>query len=270
MVMGQFVTTYRKDYLWPYVKTLGLRPEPEHIYSPQYQDQIYCKCHCLPALPATSQQRTLIGPEALHDEEWSRLGPMGPLLEPKVFTAKVSAAPESEISRFNQPNVFMAKIKEKYPFIYECLRTAPPDDLIARINKDRLASSYQVDYCHKQEYPNAPYDELIRAAGVEGLRPCPEPVRLPGDVCRPIPKMKGYGRNGAFTSEEFGRRQGGGSSRGGFIKEDLKQVLGACKGGTFTITPGYTEYMDTFSRLGTLIIRDGLHDPVRRSKRPIF
>uniref|UniRef100_A0A6P7GSD2 Uncharacterized protein LOC114342378 n=1 Tax=Diabrotica virgifera virgifera TaxID=50390 RepID=A0A6P7GSD2_DIAVI len=110
MVMGQFVTTYRKDYLWPYVKTLGLRPEPEHIYSPQYQDQIYCKCHCLPALPATSQQRTLIGPEALHDEEWSRLGPMGPLLEPKVFTAKVSAAPESEISRFNQPNVFMAKV----------------------------------------------------------------------------------------------------------------------------------------------------------------
>ncbi|CAH1281591.1 unnamed protein product [Diabrotica balteata] len=149
MVMGQFVTTYRKDYLWPYVKTLGLRPEPDHIYSPQYRDQIYCKCHCLPALPATSQQRTLIGPEALQDEEWSRLGPMGPLLEPKVFTAKVSAAPESEVSRFNQPNVFMAKIKEKYPFIYECLRTAPPDDLIARINKDRLASSYQVDYCHK-------------------------------------------------------------------------------------------------------------------------
>ncbi|KAJ8919383.1 hypothetical protein NQ315_016476 [Exocentrus adspersus] len=38
------------------------------------------------------------------------------------------------------------------------------------------------------EYPSAPYDELIRAAGVEGLAPCPESVRLPGDVCRPLQK----------------------------------------------------------------------------------
>lgn len=35
------------------------------------------------------------------------------------------------------------------------------------------------------EYPSAPYDELLRAAGVGGLSPCPEPVRLPGDPCRP-------------------------------------------------------------------------------------
>ncbi|XP_057659000.1 uncharacterized protein LOC130895613 isoform X1 [Diorhabda carinulata] len=269
MVMGQFVTTYRKDYLWPYVKTLGLRPEPEHIYSPEYRSQT-CKCHCLPAVPPTSQQRTLIGPAALGDEEWSRLGPMGPLLEPKVFTAKVSSAPESEVSRFNQPNVFMAKLQEKYPFIYECLRTAPPDDLIARINKDRLSSSYQVDYCHKQEYPNAPYDELIRAAGVEGLAPCPEPTRLPGDICRPIQKMKVYKKCSAFTNEQFKTRGPGGRGSGGHVRDDSKQILGACKGGTFTVTPGYTEYMDTVSRLGTLIIRDGLHDPVRRSKKYIY
>lgn len=39
-----------------------------------------------------------------------------------------------------------------------------------------------------EEYPSAPYDELLRSAGVDGVPPCPEPVRLPGDPCRPNQK----------------------------------------------------------------------------------
>ncbi|KAG5885849.1 hypothetical protein JTB14_035869 [Gonioctena quinquepunctata] len=264
MVMGQFVTTYRKDYLWPYVKTLGLRPEPDHIYTPKYRDEHYCPCHCLPEKHPTSEQRTILGPEALSGEQWSRLGPMGPLMDPKLFPAKVSASPESEISRYNQPNAFLLKLQEKYPFIYECLRTAPPDDLISRINKDRLSTTYQVDYCNKREYPLAPYDELIRAAGVDGIAPCPEPVRLPGDVCRPL-------HGAAFTGKvRGGTGSGGGGASGGRLGgisgrgDEAKQIVGSCRGGTFTLTPGCSEYQDTVSRLGNLIIRDGLHDPARR------
>lgn len=79
---------------------------------------------------------------------WSRLGPTGPLLDSKLYPVKVGASPESHISRFNQPNVYLEKLKEKYPFIYECLNTAPPDDLISRINRDRLRTSYQIDFCN--------------------------------------------------------------------------------------------------------------------------
>ncbi|KAJ8919384.1 hypothetical protein NQ315_016477, partial [Exocentrus adspersus] len=150
MVMGQFVTTYRKDYLWPYVKTLGLKPEPEHLYRPQYRDPNACTCHCLPQPMPTSEQIGILGPQAYENEAWSRVGPMGPLLDPKLYPAKFSAAPESKVSRYSQPNVFLKKLEEKYPFIYECLRVAPPGDMLSRINKDRLSTTYQVDYCKKK------------------------------------------------------------------------------------------------------------------------
>lgn len=129
MVMGQFVTTYRKDYLWPYVKTLGLkwftnnivhslywlldisRPEPEQLYQPKLREENSCPCNYSTETRPTNQQVTLFGPDAYGDEQWSRLGPMGPLLEPKIFSAKVSAPPESQVSRYNQPNVFLQKVR---------------------------------------------------------------------------------------------------------------------------------------------------------------
>lgn len=148
--------------------------------------------------------------------------------------------------------MFLKKLHEKYPFIYECLRTSPPDDLLARINRDRLATTYQIDYCKQREYPSAPYDALIRAAGVDGHGPCPEPVRLPGDVYRP-----GIRKN-------ISNRVGGGKAVVGMPKpEESKHFGTACKGG-FVFTAGATEYQDTVSRLGNLIIRDSLHDPKRK------
>ncbi|VEN64659.1 unnamed protein product [Callosobruchus maculatus] len=257
MVMGQFVTTYRKDYLWPYVKTLGMRPEPERLYERQLRDgQQICPCHCLP--PPSGNDRVLLGSDVYEKEQWSRMGPMGPLLDPKTFPAKVGSAPESEVGRYNQPNVFLKKLQEKYPFIYECLRTAPPDDMISRINRDRLSTTYEVDYCKKNEYPSAPYEELLRAAGVEGLAPCSEPVRLPGDPCRPLKKVS------------ISNRIGGGKACGGLPKsEDPKrneQNIGSCKAGFFALTYGVSEYQDTYSRLGHLIVRDGLHNPSRKRR----
>lgn len=51
-----------------------------------------------------------LGPIAATGEAWSRLGPMGPLLDPKVYPARVGQSPESETMRFNQPNVFLKKV----------------------------------------------------------------------------------------------------------------------------------------------------------------
>lgn len=48
--------------------------------------------------------------------------------------------------------ICIVQLQEKYPFIYECLRNAPPDDLLARINRDRLSTTYQVDFCKKSKY----------------------------------------------------------------------------------------------------------------------
>ncbi|XP_050299767.1 uncharacterized protein LOC126738454 isoform X3 [Anthonomus grandis grandis] len=196
MGMDQFVTTYRKDYLWPYVKTLGLRPHPEHLFQPQYRDAhrpdlIPCECHNIGDHNVhQNHQRNLLGPQAYEEEAWSRLGPMGPLLDPKIYPAKVSSAPQTQVGRFNQPNVFLAKIQEKYPFIYECLRTAPPDDLLARINRDRLRSTYQVDFCKMKEIPWGTPMQMIRGARNDISPPCPEPSATCGYPCKPKPRNK--------------------------------------------------------------------------------
>ncbi|XP_048521672.1 uncharacterized protein LOC109533751 isoform X2 [Dendroctonus ponderosae] len=194
MVMDQFVTTYRKDYLWPYVKTLGVRPQPDRLYQPQYNDpnrpNYPCECHAIGDPQATNQQLcSLLGPQAYEEESWSRVGPMGPLLDPKIYPAKVSSAPETQISRFNQPNVFLAKLQEKYPFIYECLRTAPPDDLLARINRDRLRSTYQVDFC-KMKMPSGTRLEMIIYAQNDVSPPCPGKDLHCGNPCKPLSRNK--------------------------------------------------------------------------------
>lgn len=58
------------------------------------------------------------------------------------------------------------------------------------------------------EYPSAPYDELIRAAGVEGQPPCPEPARHPSDLCRPLHRLN------------ISKRTGGGKACGGLPRSD--------------------------------------------------
>lgn len=58
------------------------------------------------------------------------------------------------------------------------------------------------------EYPSAPYDQLLRQAGVEGLPPCPEPRKLPGDPCRPNQKPI------AMKSFAMAKQQSGGDGEG--------------------------------------------------------
>ncbi|KAK5643980.1 hypothetical protein RI129_007825 [Pyrocoelia pectoralis] len=184
MVMGQFVTTYRKDYLWPYVRVIGNN----------HQDLI-----------------------AVNEQSWSRQGPMGPLMDPKLYPARVGRSPEVDTMRFNQPNVFLKKLQDKYPYIYE--------------------------------YPSAPYDELLRTAGMEGLAPCAEPVKLPGDPCRPNQKPI------AFRPATISKMQGGAESSG-----EGKP----CGGGLSGVTPGLTEYQDGVSKVGQVIIREKLHYPKKK------
>ncbi|XP_060531568.1 uncharacterized protein LOC132705151 [Cylas formicarius] len=224
MVMDQFVTTYRKDYLWPYVRSLGIRPHLECLREP---------CRCL-------DKSGVARPAYQVDTS-------GHLLGPKAELVKAPDAPTPTMGRFNQPNVFLQKLQEKYPFIYECLRTAPPDDILARVHRDRLRTTYQVDYSKLGE--SAPYDQLVRSAGFDGLPPCPEPVRLPADDCKIHRKARISSAKPCRTS---------------YKSKEAEYYAGTTKGGLSSVTVGATEYQDAISRLGYLIIRDRIHDPRRR------
>lgn len=70
------------------------------------------------------------GKDECKEQQWSRLGPMGPLLDAKLFPVKVGASPQTESSKIDQPNAFLAKLNEKYPQLYEVLKTTPDEELL--------------------------------------------------------------------------------------------------------------------------------------------
>lgn len=86
-----FISTYQKDYTWPYVSS-KCRTQPP------IKPIIVKDCTC------TDSRQVL---EKLCDENleesvnWSRMGPMGRLLEPKVYP-KIVQVPEADVTRFDQ------------------------------------------------------------------------------------------------------------------------------------------------------------------------
>lgn len=90
---------------------LRFRPEPELFFRPPIAiEHGPCQqCACTERQPTRNVNKVL-GPNVLKQQEWSRLAPMGPLLDPKLYPAKVGPAPEAPTMRVNQPNVFMRKV----------------------------------------------------------------------------------------------------------------------------------------------------------------
>lgn len=88
-----------------------LRPETASLQSPARRENfVLCECHKLNPPASGADQLNTLGPLAATGDAWSRLGPMGPLLDPKMYPARVGQSPESETMRFNQPNVFLKKV----------------------------------------------------------------------------------------------------------------------------------------------------------------
>lgn len=158
--MDQYLTTYKKDYPWPATR---IKRKPTEL-----DEYGACKCR---DLPREIKPLTHCG----DDYDWSRTGPMGRLLDAKLYPAKTGPHPETDITRFDQPGVFMRKVKlekskrkcccncchellkrsfqleEKYPNLYGILQTTPIDEVIRRVDQDRLKTTYQLDYSERGE-----------------------------------------------------------------------------------------------------------------------
>lgn len=160
--MDQYLTTYKKDYPWPATR---IKRKPTEL-----DEYGACKCR---DLPREIKPLTHCG----DDYDWSRTGPMGRLLDPKLYPAKTGPHPETDVTRFDQPAVFMRKVKkkkkesgkvkkqnvvaivtllkrsfqleEKYPNLYGILQTTPIDEVIRRVDQDRLKTTYQLDYSER-------------------------------------------------------------------------------------------------------------------------
>lgn len=78
---------------------------------------------------------------------------MGPLLDPKLFPAKVAASPETATSHYDQPNAFLDKLQAKHPMLYSILQNEASPELKQRIDRDRNKTTYMVDFCESGKQP---------------------------------------------------------------------------------------------------------------------
>ncbi|XP_068623220.1 uncharacterized protein [Battus philenor] len=245
--MDHYLTTYRKDYLWPNLPkgpgagTAGgaeipkLSDEELAFYQACMQNTRPADCRC-PQYSGGEMPQLPPGKEG----GWSRNEIMGPLLDPKLYPAKVAASPETPTSRYNQPNAFLDKLQSKYPMLYSILQNEASPELKQRIDRDRNKTTYQVDYC--ETGPGAKFDNLQRAADDSGQGPCSQPMRLPGDPCRVAPKMR------MTTPKTISKQATGGAD-----------PRAKCETTSAVPPLGKTEYQDGVSKLGGIIMRDKLH-----------
>ncbi|XP_023943814.1 uncharacterized protein LOC112049972 [Bicyclus anynana] len=252
--MDHYLTTYRKDYLWPNLpgSTSGhgghagggggltdiskLSGEELAFYQACMQHSRPSDCRC-PQYSGEEMPQLPPGKEG----GWSRNELMGQMLDPKLYPVRVGAAPEVPTSRYDQPNAFLDKLQSKYPMLYSILQNEASPELKQRIDRDRNKTTYQVDF--GESGSGAKFQDLQRAADESGVGPCAQPMRLPGDPCRVGPKPR------MTTAKTI-------SKQGATAGQDSRPK---CETTSATPPLGKSEYQDGVSKLGAIIMRDKIH-----------
>ncbi|KAI4492082.1 hypothetical protein M0802_010090 [Mischocyttarus mexicanus] len=124
-------STSCKDYTWPY-------PIKQKDTLPTDKDEIIRIGPCTCGMdPKDLQVPRMYGEKY----DWSRVGPMGPLLDPKLYPAKTGPSPETEETRIGQPDVYLKKLEEKYPYLYGVIQGGPSRETIMEVEKDRMMTT---------------------------------------------------------------------------------------------------------------------------------
>ncbi|KOC67527.1 hypothetical protein WH47_10979 [Habropoda laboriosa] len=202
--MDQFITTYSKDYTWPSTRIK---------HTPGLSEDDSCRCHKRPKEIKPIER-------CGDDYDWSRTGPMGRLLDPKLYPAKTGPSPESEATKFDQPSTYMKK-------------STPMDEVIKRVDEDRLKSTYQIDYSEKAAAQMA---EVYSG-------PCTTMKHEEKLDCRPsagsrLTKRK---RDEKDSKKKTGKKT---------AEEDSQETR---------LPPWRSEYQDSISKLGQAIVKSKMH-----------
>lgn len=132
--MDQYLSTYRKDFLWPYTRKFPIQATSEacsegvSLAKPAGNGRAPCRCGAeAGALTAAEEYFGLPDAEA-HSPSRSR--PPAALLDPRLYPAKMGPAPEFEITRYDQPNTYLKKVTiivENVPSLFHHNSRGPPN-----------------------------------------------------------------------------------------------------------------------------------------------
>lgn len=258
------VTTYQHDYIPPFTKRYDFLKG--HTADKTDRDKEECQC---------VEESKLEAPKTLEKQcviEWSGIAPMGRLIDPRIIPTKISPEQLNAMSSDGQgdcfkeqPNRFLKILRTAYPDLYERLKQMPKDELNRRLERQRMYTTYQIDYCNVNEYPEGVYESLKEEDETSKLNaskllqtqgPCAE---FRANVVQELAKDTADGRNAnqdpCETAYKPFKISFADSAR--FINSGNNSHW-RCSG--FGKKANFTEYMDTINKAGCVIMKNNIHD----------
>ncbi|XP_075212427.1 uncharacterized protein LOC142319261 [Lycorma delicatula] len=158
---------------------------------------------------------------------------------PQTQAVNSCAASQTPLSQQNQPDAFLCQMYETNPYLYNIEKSSSTDDLRKRVLGQRFISTYQRDYGQQDEVKQS------GAGDKKGEYCCKcitkEEPKFTRHKPTSIPRLRSM-------STPAGGSNGGSNNSKGNSKGDL------CS----SQKPGISEYMDSISRTGTLIVKEKL------------
>lgn len=264
------ISTYQHDYVPPNTKRYDFMTQNKHQDGRGGPKIVECECvegdKIRPPADATAACATGV--------EWTGIAPMGRLIDPRLIPAQLSQdqadnmalAPESDCFKL-QPNRFLKILRNIYPDLYERLKLMPKDELGRRLDTNRMFTTYQIDYCELNEYPEGIYESMKLTDKASKMKsdklmthkePCSE---FRADVMRQMERENStsYDVQADECQQAYKPFKTTFSDSSQFVNSGSNSHW---KTGTnaFRKDPNFTEYMDSISRNGCIIMRNKLHD----------
>ncbi|EDW54068.1 uncharacterized protein LOC6613169 [Drosophila sechellia] len=261
------LSTYQHDYVPPNAKRYEFltRPRGADDHSgPQVKE-----CECV------DESKIVIPPNASKDcggVEWTGIAPMGKLVDPRIIPTqltqdqvdKMAFSAETDCFKL-QPNRFLKILRTVYPDLYERLKVMPKEELSRRLETNRMNTTYQIDYCDMNEYPEGIYeslkteDESKNASKLMSERgPCNE---FRSNVMNELEReaSAGYEISSDECQKNYKPFKTSFSDSSQTIESGSNSHWNSAPT-TYRKVPTFSEYMDSISRNGCVIMRNKLHD----------
>lgn len=222
------ITTYRHDYIDP--RQMLLNYKLTNAANQSNMQQSKNECNCVPEDDTTARLAARLNEQCgatAADEgksEWTGIAPMGLLIKARVIPADDQDQTENMDDCFvTKPNRYLQNLPNANPSLFEDLRQMNRDDLSKILDKDRLKTTYQIDYGGVAEYRMGTYgdnemtEDQIRS-GLQSGEPndpctdqnllkehrappkkCFRPIYRTKVCCKHCPAVRGHWQNESKT-----------------------------------------------------------------------
>ncbi|XP_011870518.1 PREDICTED: uncharacterized protein LOC105563499 isoform X2 [Vollenhovia emeryi] len=229
-----YISTYQKDYTWPYVSSAMsiCRTQPPAKLAPV----VVKGCICTDSRRIRKEERF----------EWSRVGPMGRLLEPKIYS-KIERIPEAHVTRFDQlPSICYGASKKSFL-----------NETITRVDADRMKTTYQADYSDPAaRMTQRDITMTVTDTNGQHLRCMPIKIITIKADSLPCCNLPICTESTNVWKRDYTKKDG---SKREKKCEDVERRQ-------MTLPSGKSEYQDSISKIGHAIMRAKLH---RAKKKPL-